>query len=112
VTGTAFRYRTVLDEAWTAASQTSRVALVTSVTVDGVTSEVELDLEEGSGLPPSGTGLVRHGGRVVAHLTAANGQLTFTQPDGGALSDNQQRRLGTLVTVLLSPLPALEAYFP
>jgi hypothetical protein len=112
VTGTGFRYRTGLEEAWTAASETSRVALVTTVTLNGVATIVELELEEGSGLPPAGTGVVRHGGRVVAHLTTADARLTFVRPDGGAFSDNQQRRLGTLVTVLLSPLPALQAYFP
>lgn len=112
VTGTGFRYRTSIEEGWTAASETTRAVLVTSVTIDGVTTGLELDLEERSGQPTSGTGLVRHAGRVVAHLVAGDSQLTFTQTDGGRLSDNQQRRLGTLVSVLLSPLPALQAYFP
>lgn len=111
LSGTGFAYRTDLEETVTASSQTSRVVLATSVTIDGVSTQVELDLE-GPAPPTAGTGLLRHAGRTIAHLVTADSEMTFTRPDGGEFSSNQQRRLGTLVTVLLSPLPVVEAYVP
>jgi hypothetical protein len=87
------------------ASGAQSAMLVASVTLDGVTSRIELDMEESGGAPLTGAGFVLHGGVRIANVAVAGSdlQMTFIRPDGQGFTLAQQTRLGTLVDVLITP---------
>lgn len=110
---TGYRYSAVLtaDSAAATGMETARVTGV--ITLDGVTTRVELDMAESPGVELSGTGHVTHAGVRIADVDVVGAALdmTFTRPDGGAFTAAQRSRLGTLVSVLLMPVLSVQTYF-
>jgi hypothetical protein len=108
-----FSYAMSIEADSTAATGAQVVRLVGSVTLGGVTSRVELEMEEASGAPLAGAGFVTHGGVRIANVAVAGSdlQMTFVRPDGRGFTSAQQTRLGTLVHVLITPAWTVRDHF-
>jgi hypothetical protein len=108
----AFRYVAVVTADSAAATGQTRAGVTAFVTLDGVTTRLELDVE-GAGAAISGAGFVSHAGVRIAEVAVTGGELdmTFTRPDGAAFTSAQRSRLGTLVTILLMPVWSVQTYF-
>jgi hypothetical protein len=113
LTEAGFRYMAVLSADSAAATGASTARVTGVITLDGVTTRLELDVAEGSTGTVSGTGHVTHAGVRIADVEVAGAGLdmTFTRPGGGAFTAAQQSRLGTLVSVLLMPVLSVQTYF-
>jgi hypothetical protein len=108
-----FTYAASVQADSTAATGVATARFSGSVTVDGVTTRLELDMEEQPGAALSGTGSVTHAGVKIADVAVSGNQLdmVFTRPDGGSFTGAQRSRLGTLVVVLLMPVLSVQEYF-
>lgn len=106
-----FLYTASLQGTGTTAPLTESAAIVAATTIAGVTTRLELDVEESSGATSSGSGEIFHDGIKLANVAITNDLMTFTRPAGGSFTSNQQRRLETLVAVLFNPLLVADAYF-
>jgi hypothetical protein len=106
-----FLYTASLQGTGTTAPLTESAAIVASTTIAGVTTRLELDVQGLSGQASSGSGEIFHAGIKLANIAISNNQMTFTKAAGGSFTDNQQRRLGSLVAALLNPLLVADQYF-
>jgi hypothetical protein len=113
ITETGFSWGAVATADSVAATGVATVDYTGQVTVDGITTRLEMVLDQQASGVTTGTGAVFHRGTLLANIAVAGAQLemTFTRPDGQAYTSAQQARLGTLVAVLLMPFSSLQAYF-
>jgi hypothetical protein len=106
-----FLYTASLQGTGTTAPLTESAAIVASTTIAGVTTRLELDVQGLSGQTSSGSGEIFHDGIKLANIAISNNQMTFTKAAGGSFTDNQQRRLESLVAALFNPLLVADQYF-
>lgn len=64
-----------------------------AVTFDGQTTELDLDIVFEAGEAGQGNGTLTHAGAVVANVSVASGEFTFTTLDGGSLGSGQAAEL-------------------
>jgi hypothetical protein len=109
----AFAYNATVIADSTMATGATSVDFTATVTLDGVASRVDIELDVDAAGTMTGTGSITHAGTRIANLAAAGPdlQITFTRPDGGTFSAAQQLRLRTLIDTVLMPVASLQTYF-
>ena len=90
-------------------------SLDTFITVDGVTTAVELELAGLSDVEASaeGTGELSHDGVVIANILVDDDDFSFTKPDGGSFTAAQEQELFNVVYALYlyAPFIVLPFFF-
>lgn len=106
-----FLYTASLQGTGTTSPLAESATIVASTTIAGVTTRLDLEVQETSGQTSTGSGEVFHDGIKLANVTISGDQMTFTRPAGGSFTAAQRQRLGTLVAVLFNPLLVADQYF-
>lgn len=106
LTGAETSYRWGLDGELVASGDYDE-NLVVSITHDAALTVLDLQLTgndvDGTG---TGTGTLSHAGNTIANVTSGNQNFTFSKPEGGSFTAQEENKLSLLMTtmVLYGPL--------
>lgn len=101
--GAEASYRWALDGSANATDGTYSDDLVVTIHKDGLNTILDLQITgDEVDQTETGAGTLSHGGVLVANVTAVEGEYSFSKPDGGSFTTQEQNQLqGLMVTMIL-----------